>query len=125
VVVEREDLTPRELGRQALAVPVREQAHDDHGLLDPVRQPVRGRATLVVEQSIQTAVLVPDPPPVQARPARAECQHGGDPLGTSHPHAPGPETDRCEIWDGTLARRSATPRREEQEAGPLLVRMAE
>jgi NADPH:quinone reductase-like Zn-dependent oxidoreductase len=125
VEVERIDLAAGDLGREALAVPVRQQPHDDHGLLDPGWQ-TRGRRTpRHVEQRGEAALLVPDSPAVQARPADAEGQGGGDALVTCHPHAARPEAKLRETRAELIRRWPASSGREEQEVRAFLVGVSE
>ena len=58
VVAERVDVPPRELGREALAVPVGQQADDDDRLLDPGRQSLPARAAGSIAQGLDATGLV-------------------------------------------------------------------
>ena len=125
VVVERVDLAPRELGRQALAVPVRQEPHDDDGLLHPRGQADGQRAARPVGECLETAGLVAGPPAVEARPADAEGQGRGDALVTGDPHAPGAEAQARQAAPDVRSWRTTAAGREEEEAGAFLVRVPE
>ena len=58
-------------------------------------------------------------------PGWPELQGGDDALLAGHPHAAGPEANLREPGVGRPGWRAATPRREEQEVGPLLVGVPE
>ena len=125
VVIERIDLAPAELGREALRVPVRQQPHDDHGLAHPVRQTGWSRASRTVDERLEPAGFVACPPAVQARPAGPEIQGGPDALLAGDAHTAGPPANLREPRVGRPDWRAATPHREEQEVRPLLVGVAE
>lgn len=90
VVVERVDLAAGELGRQALRVPVRQQADHDDRLLDPRGQPCRPRTARSIDERIETTGLVADAPAMNARPADPELEGGRDTLLPRDAHRPGP-----------------------------------
>ena len=125
MVLERVDLAPRELGCQALCVPVRQEADDDDRLLDPRRQPLRPGSGRSGDERLETAGRAADTPAVEARPARAEGQRGCDALLAGNPHATGTQAEPREIGTSHRSRRPATAGRQEEEARAFLVGVAE
>ena len=124
MVVERVDLPAGELGGQALAVPVREEAHDDDRLFDPCRQTTGHRSARPVDERVEASSLVRDPPALQACPTDPQSERCRNALFPGHPDAPDPEPEAGEIRMNKAPRRTTTTRRQEEEARPLLVGVA-
>lgn len=121
VVIERVDLTPGELGGQTLRVPLRQQADDDHRLLDPCGQPLPVRAARSIEEGRETADGIPGSPAVETRPAGPKCQRSSDALLSGDPDAASAKAKTGENGaDRTTWRPTATGR-QEQEARSFLV----
>ncbi len=125
VVVERVDLAPRELGRQALRVPVGQQAHNDDRLLDPGRQARRVRAAGSIDERLEATGRVAGSPAVEARPADPKGDGRGDALIAGDPDTADPEADVGQTTPRVRPRRPAATGREEQEARPFLIGVAE
>jgi len=123
VVVERVDLPAGELGRQALRVPVGQQAHDDDRLLDPPGQARRSWAAGSIEEGLETTRRISGPPTMEARPAGSEGEGRCDALLLGDADAPGPQSEADQVRTWRWARRSAAASRQEEEVRPFLVGM--
>lgn len=123
-MVEGVDLPAGELGGQALAVPVRQQANDDDCLLYPPGQTTGYRAARPVDECLETSDLAADPPAMQARAAGPEGECRRDALLPGDPDAPRPKPEAVQIRTDRPPRRTTAARSQELEARALLVRVA-
>src|SRR5438093_4070931 len=128
-VADSGDPAPAQLGRDALGVPVRVQAHRDHDLLHPSRvleQRVPRPAPLGNEPE-QTAPRVRALPAPQARSAAdAKRERGKDAVLAGDTEHAGPSAYVIELSaKGCALECAATSGRQEPEAGTLLVRVSE
>ena len=127
-VADSGDPAPAQLGRDALGVPVRVQAHRDHDLLHPSRvleQRVPRPAPLGNEPE-QTAPRVRALPAPQARSAAdAKRERGKDAVLAGDTEHAGPSAYVIELSaKGCALEWAATSGRQEPEAGTLLVRVS-
>jgi len=125
MVTHRVDVAPAELGREALAVPVRQQTHRDDGQLDPGRQPLTSRTTWPMAEGLEATVSVGTTPAIQAGPAGTEREGCTDALLVRGPDTADPEAQSSQVLTGRWSWGSPTPGREEQEPGAFLIRVAE
>ena len=123
MVVERIDLAPGELGRQALGVPVGQQAHDDDRLLDPGRQALPLRTAWSIDEGFETTSRVADPPAVEARPTGPDLERRGDALVPGDTDASKSQAQAGHVGPWRWPGRPAAPRRQEEEARALLIRV--
>ncbi len=121
MVAERPDVPPRELGRQALAVPVGEQPDHDDRLLDPRRQSSGSRTAGAIAERRDATLRMPPAPAMEARPAGAQGEGRLDAGLTCRTYAAHPEAERCDVLASGGCGRPAAARGEEQEAGPFLI----
>ncbi len=124
-MVERVDLAPGELGREALRVPVRQQADDDDCLLDPVRQALGQRSTRPVDETFETVHGVPALPAMEARPADPEPERRGDAVFPGQPHSPSTEPQVGRVALARTPWRATPASGQEQEPRALLVGVTE
>jgi hypothetical protein len=125
VVAERIDAATPELGGEALAVPVRQQAHHDDRLLEPGGKPFAGRTTTAMSQRLDATLGMTSSPTVQAGPAGAEHEGRCDTLFGRGPHTANPEAQCREVLSCRSARWSSASGGEEQEPRAFLIRVTE
>ena len=121
VVVERIDRTPRELGGQALGVPVGEQAHDDDRLLDPCRQALPLRTAPSIDEGFESTGFIADTPAMEARPTDPEVEGRRDALVAGDTDAPEPPAQAGQVSTWRWTRWSAATSGQEEEARALLI----
>ena len=121
------DLPPAQLGRDALGVPVRVQAHRDHDLLQPGRV-LEQRVAWTVwlgHQGAEAAPLVRRLPAEQAATAAAAQRQGRDEALLAHdPDQPRTLTHQVQVAAARIrARRPTAAGRQKAEARTLLERV--
>ena len=114
VMAERIDVPPGELGGEALRVPVREQAHHDHGLRNPVGQSTGCRTARLIEKTFESLGRVAKSPTMQAGAADAERQGCGDALLAADPDGPDPASQIRDLVSREASRRTTAAGREER-----------
>ena len=114
-----------ELRGEALAVPVRQQAHHDDGPLQPGRQLLPRRSAWLLPQGLDATRLVAPAPAMQARPAGTEGEGRGDALAERGADTTDPKSQRGQIFADPWSRRPSATGRQEEEARALLVGMTE
>ena len=125
VVVERIDAPARELGREALAVPVGQQAHDDDDALEPGRQSLMGWSSWSRPERLDAALRIASAPAMEAGSARAERQGRRDPGFLGAAEAADAEAQRGQVLGASRSRRSTAAGGQEEEAGSLLIGVTE
>ncbi len=125
VVVERVDLAPGEFGGQALRVPVREDADDDHRLRDPARQTSGRRPAWSIEEGPETIGLVAAPPAMEGRPAGPKGASGRDAVLPDDADAPGAKSKPVEIGTLDSSWRPTAAGGQEEETRPFLIHVTE
>ena len=122
------DLPPTQLGRNALGVPVRVQAHRDHHLLEPrgVSEHGRARTAALGDERGEAAAVVRALPAPEARPtALGQRQRRGHSILTGDAHQPGACAKDREIPARLgRSRRPAAAGRQKSEMRALLVRVS-
>ena len=125
VVVERVDVPARELRGEALAVPVRQEAHHDDDPLDPGRQPLSHWSSWSRSEGLDATLRIGPAPAMQAGPARTEGQGRRDTVPVRGAHAADAEAQPGEVLPALWFRWPSAAGGQEEEVGSLLVGVTE
>lgn len=123
MMAERIDVPPGELGGEALRVPVRVQAHHDHGLRNPVGPSTGCRTARLIEKTFRSLDRVAKSPTMQAGAADAEPQGCGDAPLAADPDGPDPASQIRDLVSREALRRTTAAGREKEEPGAFLIGM--